>query len=50
MDFMHFDLAHAAIIVGALIVTNMALKASGILDDESDRRFGAQGQVLQCHI
>jgi hypothetical protein len=36
---MHFDLAHAAIVVVALIVTNLALKASGIVDDESDNRF-----------
>ena len=36
---MHFDLAHAAIVVVALIVTNPALKASGIVDDESDNRF-----------
>lgn len=36
---MHFDLLHAAIVVAALIVTNLALKASGIADDESDKRF-----------
>jgi len=36
---MHFDLAHAAIVVVALIATNLALKASGIADDESGNRF-----------
>ena len=28
---MHFDLAHAAIIIVALILTNLALNASGIV-------------------
>jgi hypothetical protein len=37
---MHFDLIHAAILVGALILTNFALKASGVLGDEGDSRFG----------
>ena len=36
---MHFDLIHAAILVGALILTNIALKASGVLGDEGDSRF-----------
>jgi hypothetical protein len=37
---MHFDLIHAAILVGALILTNFALKASGVLGDEGDSHFG----------
>ena len=36
---MHFDLIHAAILVGALILTNFALKASGVLGDEGGSRF-----------
>jgi hypothetical protein len=39
---MHFDLAHAAIVVVALIVTNLALNASGFVDDESDSRFSGK--------
>ena len=36
---MHFDLIHAAILVGALFATNLALKASGVLDDEDGSYF-----------
>ncbi|WP_425045316.1 hypothetical protein [Primorskyibacter sp. S87] len=31
---MHFDLAHAAVIVVALVLTNLALNASGIVSKE----------------
>jgi hypothetical protein len=36
---MHLDLAHAAIVVAALIVANLALKSSRILGDESEKYF-----------
>jgi hypothetical protein len=36
---MHFDLIHAAILVGALFATNIALKSSGILGDEDGSYF-----------
>jgi len=36
---MHFDLLHALILVGALIVTNFALNASGVLVNEPEKRF-----------
>jgi hypothetical protein len=36
---MHLDLAHAAIVVAALIVTNITLKSSGILGNESEKYF-----------
>ena len=36
---MHCDLVHAAILVGALFATNIALKSSGILGDEDGSHF-----------
>ncbi|WP_171239070.1 MULTISPECIES: hypothetical protein [unclassified Ruegeria] len=36
---MHFDLVHAAVIVVALIVTNLALKSSGVINEESKHQW-----------
>ena len=36
---MHYDLIHAAILVGALIATNLVLKATGMLDADDGSRF-----------
>ncbi|PRY22279.1 hypothetical protein CLV78_107203 [Aliiruegeria haliotis] len=36
---MHFDLIHALIVVAALVGTNIALSASGILGDEDKNRW-----------
>lgn len=36
---MHFDLAHAAIIVIALLLTNLALNASGVVGKEDEKRW-----------
>jgi len=35
----HYDLIHAAILVGALIATNLVLKATGMLDADDGSRF-----------
>ncbi len=32
---MHFDLAHAAVTIVALIVTNLALKLAGVINEEN---------------
>ena len=36
---MHLDFAHAAIVVVALLLTNVALKATGILGNEDAYRW-----------
>ena len=36
---MHFDLAHAAIVIVALFLTNIALNASGVLGEEDGHRW-----------
>ncbi len=36
---MHLDLAHAAIVVVALLLTNLALRSSGLLADEDNHRW-----------
>lgn len=36
---MHFDLAHAAITVVALIITNLALKSAGVINAENKHQW-----------
>ncbi|UWR07400.1 MULTISPECIES: hypothetical protein [Ruegeria] len=36
---MHFDLAHAAVIVVALIITNLALKSAGVINEENKHQW-----------
>ncbi|MFD0910313.1 hypothetical protein [Ruegeria arenilitoris] len=36
---MHFDLAHAAITVVALIITNLALKSAGVINEENKHQW-----------
>lgn len=36
---MHFDLAHAVVTVAALIVTNLGLKSSGVINEENNHKL-----------
>ncbi|NOD47810.1 MULTISPECIES: hypothetical protein [Ruegeria] len=36
---MQFDLAHAAVIVVALIITNLALKSAGVINEENKHQW-----------
>ncbi len=36
---MQFDLAHAAAIVVALIITNLALKSAGVINEENKHQW-----------
>lgn len=36
---MHFDLAHAAVVIAALIITNLGLKAAGVIKDENKHQW-----------
>jgi uncharacterized membrane protein len=36
---LHFDLAHAAVIVVALIITNLALKSAGVINEENKHQW-----------
>ncbi len=36
---MHFDLAHAAVVIAALIITNLGLKAAGVINDENKHQW-----------
>ncbi|WP_171212911.1 hypothetical protein [Ruegeria sp. HKCCA5426] len=36
---MQFDLVHAAVIVVALIITNLALKSAGVINEENKHQW-----------
>ncbi|WP_171236993.1 hypothetical protein [Ruegeria sp. HKCCA6837] len=36
---LHFDLAHAAVTIVALIVTNLALKSAGVINEENKHQL-----------
>ena len=36
---MHFDLAHAAVIIAALVITNMALRSAGVINEENKQQW-----------
>ncbi|WP_170470490.1 hypothetical protein [Ruegeria arenilitoris] len=36
---MQFDLAHAAVIVVALIITNLVLKSAGVINEENKHQW-----------
>ncbi len=36
---MHFDLAHAAVIIAALVITNLALKYAGVINEENKHQW-----------
>ncbi len=39
---MQFDLAHAAVIVVALIITNLALKSAGVINEENKHQWNCK--------
>ncbi|WP_171129925.1 MULTISPECIES: hypothetical protein [unclassified Ruegeria] len=36
---MHFDLAHAAVIIAALVMTNLALISAGVINEENKHQW-----------
>ncbi len=36
---MHFDLAHAAVVIAALIIANLGLKAAGVINEENKHQW-----------